>query len=372
MDSSQKSRQPFSGPTEKRAHYIRSLLIQLRESDQDGKTFSKGELAELQEVFRKEAITSPALYKMFQTIVDDCIWLDEDLVKQVDKEESVESVPVEHIEASQSVLEEQNEMDKLIKFNQIRIDKMQTHETVNEDCLKQSFSFYETLNKEVGQIHQKLFSSPSSLNTLESSLKQIKTEFRSFQKQNEAESIMNKLLPVIEKLAYRVIIKLEKNTTAQTTSQSQLQTTIHTLLKDKGKSLKIKFLLVDHFLFNILHHLLILQKEVLQQKQYVQLKSELDLIRTELAGQYAHLLEQTSPNYDNQQQSNNFDKLDLLNGNVPEGVQLEDDKFQLLHSKLKTFFQEKGDKLNLNIFDQCMQKLRMNLILFQNKIDNNA
>lgn len=113
------SERQFKGPSEKRHFYISQILSQVIASDPLHKHFSKLELVELEAALRKTIPGNPQLYKLIQTIVDDCLILDDEMLKLF---ENVQNEPTPDVSEADIALvreqvEEQKWLMQLAQFN---------------------------------------------------------------------------------------------------------------------------------------------------------------------------------------------------------------------------------------------------------------
>ena len=156
-------RRQFKGLIERKKYYIQEFFQKLAESDPENLHFSKKEFIEIHGFLRKEAMCTPWLYKLIETIVEDGIFID-DSTLEINKIDSIESTECtdNRIAQLQQSLDEQHEYKRLIEFNR-NLLKKRGHQEFNhrnttennnldiiESCQKMKQSINETYESGVG------------------------------------------------------------------------------------------------------------------------------------------------------------------------------------------------------------------------------
>ena len=107
----------FNGPNDKKKFYISELTNCIVSNEIGAKKFSKAELAEIQTILRKTISTNPSLFRIIQTIVDDIVFLDKDVLEMMDNDDTIPDYNIESINSLYSTVQIQNRLKHLSEFN---------------------------------------------------------------------------------------------------------------------------------------------------------------------------------------------------------------------------------------------------------------
>ena len=113
----------FHGPNEKKQFYIGKFISQLAESDPQSKHLSKVDLIETKAALCKSIGKNPQLFKLIQTIVDDCAFLDDDVLGMMESEdcEEIPNCSQDLIDQKSKELNKQRWLMQLTHFNAVQM-----------------------------------------------------------------------------------------------------------------------------------------------------------------------------------------------------------------------------------------------------------
>ncbi|KAH7640581.1 uncharacterized protein LOC124496322 [Dermatophagoides farinae] len=140
-------RKQFKGLIERKKYYIQEFFQKLAESDPENLYFNKKELIEIHGFLRKEAMISPWLYKLIETIVDDGIFLDDSTLEINNKDSNDVECTENQIAQLQQSLDEQMEYKRLAEFNRNRLQVKKCPEINDKIVLENNFDIMESCQK---------------------------------------------------------------------------------------------------------------------------------------------------------------------------------------------------------------------------------
>ncbi|OTF77713.1 hypothetical protein BLA29_004775 [Euroglyphus maynei] len=206
-------RHQFRGLMERKKYYIQEFFQKLVQSDPENIYFNKNELIEIHGFLRKDALSTPWLYKLIETIVDDGVFID-DSTLEINNIDPIELECTENrIAQLKQSLDEQNEYKRLAKFNRFHLEelgcsefndkKAVKHLDIIEYCQKMKQSLQETYENGVGSqlendkldnfVKESLIRLKNAIDNYNQSISKISERFKN-DIRNEIDSIILKYL----------------------------------------------------------------------------------------------------------------------------------------------------------------------------------